>query len=127
MGRLPEGQEKEFILLYAKIKIHKFYFCPTALHERKFLFLFCECKKMKKKTERLVSLSSLIQAFAPTRRIYKEVSKATAPLRITGIRPTLKGFTFRKARISKLAQIPTLNFIKEAADKLMGKKGKEKK
>jgi hypothetical protein len=81
---------------------------------------------MKKKKEKLIAVSSLIQAFEPTRKIYKKIGKATAPLRITGIRPTLKGFTFRKARLSKITQVPTLGFIKDVAEKLLGKKGKKK-
>jgi hypothetical protein len=76
------------------------------------------------KQKKLIALSSLIQAFAPTRSIYKRISSATAPLRITGIRPTLKGFTFRRARLSKVTQVPTLNFVKETIGKILGKKEK---
>jgi hypothetical protein len=79
-----------------------------------------------KRKGKLVSFSSLIQAFTPTRSIYKKVSSVTAPFRITGIRPTLRGFTFRKARLSKTGEIPTLGFIKQIAGKLVSRQEEKK-
>ncbi len=82
---------------------------------------------MKKKRESLISFSSLVQAFTPTRKIYRKISKATAPLRITGIRPTLKGYTFRRAKLSKVTQVPTVGFVKDTIKKLLGKNKEGKK
>jgi putative transposon-encoded protein len=37
-GTKVDCPEREFILLYVKIEIHKFYFCPTPIMIEKFLF-----------------------------------------------------------------------------------------
>lgn len=66
-----------------------------------------------------ISWVSLISAFPQTRKVYKRASEVTGPLRITGVRPTVKGgIAFRKKRISSVFELPTLQTIKKLLDNL---------
>ena len=77
--------------------------------------------KMQKKDE--IDLLSLVKAFPQTRKVYKEIGEATSSLRITGLRQNKGKIVYKRAAVTKTAELPTIRTARMVIEDLTSKKG----